>query len=115
MRARAPGIRTQMDAEWKDLETLRIGRSGGAPGHAASNVRARAGTQGAAKAGLTLTPHPIDTAGGSSSPTPVASPNLSFKAPEPSPLPAPDGSPLARQTDYIYKAKGSSLASWGAV
>lgn len=44
--------------------------------------------------------------GGSTSPTAAASPNLSVKAPEPSPLPAADGSPLAGQPDYI-KPRGA--------
>lgn len=42
-----------MDAECKDLETLRIGRPGGGPRHTASNGRARTGTRGAVKAGPT--------------------------------------------------------------
>lgn len=53
-------------------------------------------------------PPEIKAAGGrgSMSPTPGSSPNLSVKAPEPSPLPAADGSPLAGQPDYI-KPRGA--------
>lgn len=42
-----------MDAECKDLKTLRMGRPGGGPRHTASNGRARTGTRGAVKAGPT--------------------------------------------------------------